>query len=122
MHVEQHTISPPSHICTPKRKIQLLFIMYEGNIIQFELAVQSTVVCTWLLLIFLLMAGNNDSEGRKSLRAQFDDKISFFYVELPDGTILSHAIEDNEKFPVQFGREVRYQFQLLNVASCNLLY
>lgn len=60
-----------------------------------------------LLLTFHLIADDSDSEGRKSLRAQFDDKLSFFYVELPDGTILSHAIEENEKFPAQFGREVR---------------
>ena len=59
-------------------------------------------------MIFFLMAGDNDFEGRKLLRAQFDDKFSFFYVELPDGTILSHAIEENEKFPAQFGREVRH--------------
>ncbi|XP_034700473.1 zinc finger CCCH domain-containing protein 64 isoform X1 [Vitis riparia] len=64
---------------------------------------------------FVTTKSNNDSEGRKSLRAQFDDKISFFYVELPDGTILSHAIEDNEKFPVQFGREVLAG--LLNMAD-----
>lgn len=41
------------------------------------------------------------------LRAQFDGKCSLFYVELPGGTILSHPVEENEKFPVQFGREVR---------------
>ncbi|KAJ9688137.1 hypothetical protein PVL29_014063 [Vitis rotundifolia] len=64
---------------------------------------------------FVNTKSNNDSEGRKSLRAQFDDKFSFFYVELPDGTILSHAIEDNEKFPVQFGREVLAG--LLNMAD-----
>lgn len=58
--------------------------------------------------MFFLTAGDNDSKGRKLLRGQYDDKFSFFYVELPDGTILSHAVEENEKFPVQFGREVRY--------------
>ncbi|XP_057969244.1 zinc finger CCCH domain-containing protein 64 isoform X2 [Malania oleifera] len=47
-----------------------------------------------------------NSEGRKSLRAQFDRNFSFFYAELPDGTILLHSVEENEKFPVQFGREV----------------
>lgn len=59
-------------------------------------------------LIFLLMldAGNHYSEGRKSLKMQFDGKSSFFYVELPEGTILSHSIEDKEQFSVQFGREV----------------
>ncbi|XXG46025.1 hypothetical protein AAC387_Pa02g0966 [Persea americana] len=50
--------------------------------------------------------GNQYNEGRKSLRTQFDGKSSFFYVELPEGTILSHSVEDKEQFPVQFGREV----------------
>ncbi|PIA43027.1 hypothetical protein AQUCO_02000462v1 [Aquilegia coerulea] len=48
----------------------------------------------------------NYSEGRKSLKTQFNKDVSIFYVELPDGTILSHSVEDNEKFLVQFGREV----------------
>ncbi|KAF8393539.1 hypothetical protein HHK36_021783 [Tetracentron sinense] len=55
---------------------------------------------------FAAMKNNGNSEGRKLLRTQFDRKLSFFYVELPDGTILSHPVEENEKFPVQFGREV----------------
>lgn len=29
-----------------------------------------------------------------------------FYVELPEGAILLHVVDDKEKFPVQFGREV----------------
>ncbi|XP_030489769.2 zinc finger CCCH domain-containing protein 64-like [Cannabis sativa] len=49
---------------------------------------------------------NNNLEGRNSLRTQFDKNLSFFYVELPDGTILSHVVGENEKFPAQFGREV----------------
>ncbi|XP_058073972.1 zinc finger CCCH domain-containing protein 64 [Magnolia sinica] len=49
---------------------------------------------------------NHSSEGRKSLRSLFDGKSSFFYLELPEGTILFHSVEDKEKFPVQFGREV----------------
>ncbi|KAJ9183815.1 hypothetical protein P3X46_007622 [Hevea brasiliensis] len=55
---------------------------------------------------FVAMKFDNNSDGRKWLRAQFDRNYSFFYVELPDGTILSHLIEENERFPVQFGREV----------------
>ncbi|BFG39723.1 hypothetical protein CerSpe_259970 [Prunus speciosa] len=50
-------------------------------------------------------SGNN-SDGRKMLRTQFDRNLSFFYVQLPDGTILSHSIEENERFLPQFGREV----------------
>ncbi|KAD5317413.1 hypothetical protein E3N88_17359 [Mikania micrantha] len=57
---------------------------------------------------FMVLKCDKISEGRKLLRDQFDGKFSLFYVELPGGTILSHAVEENEKFPVQFGREVRH--------------
>ncbi|XP_077210605.1 cwfJ-like family protein / zinc finger (CCCH-type) family protein isoform X1 [Tasmannia lanceolata] len=53
------------------------------------------------------------SESRNLLRSKFDEKSSFFYAELPEGTILSYSVEDKEKFPVQFGREVLAS--LLNV-------
>ncbi|KAM7515640.1 hypothetical protein LguiA_005223 [Lonicera macranthoides] len=55
---------------------------------------------------FVTLRNDNSSEGRKSLRMQFDRQCSLFYVELPGGTILLHAVKENEKFPVQFGREV----------------
>lgn len=58
-------------------------------------------------VVFVSGSDGNSSEGRNLLRTQFDKKCSLFYVELPGGTILSHAIEENEKFPAQFGREVR---------------
>jgi len=48
------------------------------------------------------------TDGRKMLRTEFDGKSSLFYVELPEGTVLSHVVEDNENFPAQFGREVIY--------------
>lgn len=64
---------------------------------------------------FMLLKSDKSSEGRKLLRTQFDGKCSLFYVELPGGTILSHAVEENEKFPVQFGREVLAG--LLNMAD-----
>lgn len=57
-------------------------------------------------MLLFVTAGNN-SDGRKMLRTQFDKNLSFFYVQLPDGTILSHSIEENERFLPQFGREVR---------------
>ncbi|KDO57794.1 hypothetical protein CISIN_1g007415mg [Citrus sinensis] len=57
---------------------------------------------------FLATKSSKSSDGRRSLRAQFDRNCSFFYVELPEGTVLSHLIEENERFPAQFGREVRY--------------
>ncbi|KAA8523250.1 hypothetical protein F0562_009673 [Nyssa sinensis] len=63
---------------------------------------------------FMVMK-NNNSEGRELLRMQFDKNCSLFYVELPGGTILSHSVEENEKFPVQFGREVLAG--LLNMAD-----
>ncbi|XP_059633104.1 zinc finger CCCH domain-containing protein 64 [Cornus florida] len=64
---------------------------------------------------FVVMKNDNNSEGRKLLRMQFNNNCSLFYVELPGGTILSHSVEENEKFPVQFGREVLAG--LLNVAD-----
>ncbi|KAL6005948.1 hypothetical protein ACLOJK_039993 [Asimina triloba] len=49
---------------------------------------------------------NHPSDGRKSSRGLFDGKSTFFYVELPEGTILYHSVGAQEKFPAQFGREV----------------
>lgn len=46
------------------------------------------------------------NQGRELLRSQYDRKSSLFYVELPEGSVLYHIIESNEKFPAQFGREV----------------
>lgn len=54
----------------------------------------------------MIVATEND-DGRKLLRRQFNKDFSFFYVELPNGSILSHVVEENERFPAQFGREVR---------------
>ncbi|KAK4727680.1 hypothetical protein R3W88_032597 [Solanum pinnatisectum] len=54
-------------------------------------------------------------EGRQALRTQFDRSCSLFYVEVPGGDIFSHVIEENEKFPAQFGREVLAG--LLNIAD-----
>lgn len=54
-------------------------------------------------------------EGRKTLRSLFDGKSNLFYVELPDGNILSYSVDDKEKLPVQFGREVLAG--LLNMAD-----
>ncbi|KAL3744752.1 hypothetical protein ACJRO7_013940 [Eucalyptus globulus] len=58
---------------------------------------------------------SSSTDGRKMLRTEFDGKSSLFYVELPEGTVLSHIVEDNENFPAQFGREV--VAGLLNVAD-----
>ncbi|KAJ3683350.1 hypothetical protein LUZ60_013577 [Juncus effusus] len=43
---------------------------------------------------------------RNNLRSKFDGKASIFYVQLPGNKIMVHTIDENEKFPVQFGREV----------------
>ncbi|XP_007012827.2 PREDICTED: zinc finger CCCH domain-containing protein 64 isoform X1 [Theobroma cacao] len=64
---------------------------------------------------FVTKKFNNNSEGRKWLKTQFDKNFSCFYVELPEGSILSHLVEENEKFPAQFGREVLAG--LLNMAD-----
>lgn len=56
---------------------------------------------------FLIIADDNSLEGRKLLGMHLDRNQSLFYVEVPGGTILSHVVEENEKFPAQFGREVR---------------
>ncbi|CAN6457093.1 unnamed protein product [Victoria cruziana] len=45
-------------------------------------------------------------DARQELRSQVEGSLGFFYVELAEGSILSHSIGDNERFPVQFGREV----------------
>lgn len=65
---------------------------------------------------FVVVSTSSDSsEGRNLLRSQFDGKSNLFYAELPDGTLLSYTVDDKEKFPVQFGREVLAG--LLNVAE-----
>ncbi|XP_041005557.1 zinc finger CCCH domain-containing protein 64 [Juglans microcarpa x Juglans regia] len=64
---------------------------------------------------FVALKRDENSSGRKLLRTQFDKDFSFFYVELPDGKILSHLVDENERFPAQFGREVLAG--LLNMAD-----
>lgn len=55
---------------------------------------------------FEMIKGDGTTEARELLKSKFDGKSGFFYVELHDGTILGHTIDENENFPVQFGREV----------------
>ncbi|KAJ7531546.1 hypothetical protein O6H91_14G048500 [Diphasiastrum complanatum] len=43
---------------------------------------------------------------RHGLKRLLDGGINYFYVELPDGTMLVHPIAPREKMPMQFGREV----------------
>lgn len=65
----------------------------------------------FLLLYFYVVlhyyfSVDSNSDGRQFLRTEFDGNSSLFYAEIPGSTILLHQIEDNEKFPAQFGREV----------------
>ena len=59
--------------------------------------------------------------ARESLISQSESKSNLFYVELPEGKILLHNIDSNEKFPAQFGREVygphQYLFSLVGQTS-----
>ncbi|KAL0315769.1 UNVERIFIED_CONTAM: Zinc finger CCCH domain-containing protein 64 [Sesamum radiatum] len=55
---------------------------------------------------FSTVKSDNSLDGRKVLGMHLDRNQSLFYVEVPGGTILSHVVDENEKFPVQFGREV----------------
>ncbi|KAK7329692.1 hypothetical protein VNO77_23867 [Canavalia gladiata] len=55
------------------------------------------------------------SDGRKFLKTQIDGNSSLFYAEVPGGTILLHHVEEKERFPAQFGREVLAG--LLNMAD-----
>lgn len=59
----------------------------------------------------MFAAVSNSSEGRKYLQKEYDAALGLFYVELPDGTVLSHTLEENEVFPAQFGREVNHFMQ-----------
>ncbi|KAG0485065.1 hypothetical protein HPP92_009144 [Vanilla planifolia] len=63
----------------------------------------------------MVSPSGDSSEARSLLRSRFDGTSNLFYVELPDGNILSHAVDDKQKFPVQFGREVLAG--LLNIAD-----
>ncbi|KAL9224253.1 hypothetical protein vseg_000310 [Gypsophila vaccaria] len=55
---------------------------------------------------FQMIKYDDPSKGRELLASKFDGQTGFFYVELPDSTVLAHAVEENEDFPFQFGREV----------------
>lgn len=55
------------------------------------------------------------SDGREFLKTQIDGSSSLFYAEIPGGTILLHHVEEKERFPAQFGREVLAG--LLNMAD-----
>lgn len=60
------------------------------------------------MLTVVFVAVIDSTDGRKYLQKEYDAALGLFYVELPDGTVLSHTLEENEVFPAQFGREVRH--------------
>ncbi|XP_006853826.2 zinc finger CCCH domain-containing protein 59 isoform X2 [Amborella trichopoda] len=49
---------------------------------------------------------DHGNDAWKDLKRSFDEKFSFFYVELPEGTILAHSVEDEKGISPHFGREV----------------
>ncbi|KAG0543457.1 hypothetical protein BDA96_02G192300 [Sorghum bicolor] len=65
---------------------------------------------------FSMVNPDGAKTARESLMSQCESKSGMFYVELPEGRILLHMIDSNEKFPVQFGREVLAG--LLSMADC----
>lgn len=62
-------------------------------------------ILSYFYVVFI--AVSDSSDGRKYLQKEYNADLGLFYVELPDGTVLSHTLEENEVFPAQFGREVR---------------
>ena len=87
----------------------------------------ATSTISWLPLylnsVILLIVANENADGRKLLSTQFNREFNFFYVELPNGTILSHLVEENESFPAQFGREVSCLVSIMYIYSkCAYLF
>ncbi|BAT76817.1 hypothetical protein VIGAN_01487400 [Vigna angularis var. angularis] len=64
---------------------------------------------------FVAKTFDSISDGRKFLKTQIGGGSGLFYAQVPGGKILLHHVEKNEKFPVQFGREV--MAGLLNMAD-----
>ncbi|EPS73031.1 hypothetical protein M569_01724, partial [Genlisea aurea] len=76
-----------------------------------------TLAAERLGFTFETLKDDENMEGRrKLLGTHIAENRALFYAEAPGGTILLHLVEENEKFPVQFGREVVIA-GLLNVAD-----
>ncbi|GLJ46532.1 hypothetical protein SUGI_0980680 [Cryptomeria japonica] len=54
----------------------------------------------------VIKPGENDDDTKMSLKKLLRGGNGYFFVELPEGTILAHLLESGEKLPMQFGREV----------------
>ncbi|KAK9101307.1 hypothetical protein Scep_024737 [Stephania cephalantha] len=83
-------------------------LQVQGEHSSLALKSRHNISCILLIFFFFLVdwSDGSSTEGRKFLKEKLDSGLSFFYAELPEGKILSHSVDDNEKFPVQFGREV----------------
>ena len=86
-----------------KRSVEIyfIFVWWVGGGGVFDFLLHSYVV-------LLCNSVDSISEGRKFLKAQIDGDSSLFYAQIPGGTILLHHVEEKEKFPAQFGREVAF--------------
>ena len=60
------------------------------------------------------LAGDRDHDARQALKDIIGGGGNYFYVELPEGTLLAHPLGPGEKLPMQFGREVRNQHSLFS--------
>lgn len=65
-----------------------------------------TNICFFNSFLCLIFTDDDNLEGGRFSGMHLDGNQSLFYVEIPGGTTLSHVVEENEKFPAQFGREV----------------
>jgi diadenosine tetraphosphate (Ap4A) HIT family hydrolase len=54
----------------------------------------------------IICPSDTDPQARQALKEVVGGGANFFFVELPEGTILAHRLAPGEKLPMQFGREV----------------
>jgi hypothetical protein len=52
----------------------------------------------------VIRPGENDIDVRMSLKKVLHGGMGYFFVEIPEGTILAHPLAPEEKMPIQFGR------------------
>jgi hypothetical protein len=55
---------------------------------------------------------DEDANIQEDLEKHLQGGRNYFYVELPEGTILAHVLDAKESLPMQFGREVCGSFYL----------
>ncbi|CAK9235704.1 unnamed protein product [Sphagnum jensenii] len=54
----------------------------------------------------IICPSDTDPQAGQALKEVVGGGANFFFVELPEGTILAHRLAPGEKLPMQFGREV----------------